>query len=446
MSELGRELRRALETVAPPTDLRQITAHAPALPFGRVGRVLVSVAGVAALVGLTVVLLARDDDDQASVTTTSLQAPTTTLVSTPPAFITSPLRGEWHLTHPDTGELLVVVNDMIWDGAAFYILTRLGFGDHVIWRSTDGLEWARHRTIAEAGELGITGVFSGPTELISFNGRLIAAGNANGRATAWIDDGSSPWRSVDVGEGAVMSLVSHEGQLIAQVASPFDSAVPEVVNSKPSVWSSGDGEHWVRVAADEVFGETTWTSDLVTGPSGLLLLGFATDPEDFFSRLTGVFRSEDGTTWSRVEASGLEISALDPSLLTGGEFGYATVGHDSTVYASRDGIAWSSIGGVPESNLPQGTVAPLGLGLLEGRLVLVGGENFLPEGAEFNTARPGVWSYAGDGSWSEIELPWRDGPGIAYEVVVGGGVMVVLGEVQGREHWALLVFVADRGD
>lgn len=88
---------------------------------------------------------------------------------------------------------------------------------------------------------------------------------------------------------------------------------------------------------------------------------------------------------------------------------------------------------------------PQGLGLVGDHLVMVGGIGFVPEGSEFNTAHPRVWSYAGHG-WIKVgDFDWFDRPGFAYSVVGGNGVMVVQAETQvdGPEEWALFTFVAD---
>ncbi|MFH2072773.1 MAG: hypothetical protein ABIJ75_07990 [Actinomycetota bacterium] len=463
MSETGDRLRELFTEIAPPIDVERIVQTAGTPARQRRGWLIAVAAAAAVLVvGVGTSLLFGGSGGPADIaneplstvttfpeeTTTSAPAGTTTTMpeSGPVAQVTldtTPLSGEWFGTKPDTGGLIVVTTDMIWDGEAFYLLTRLGFGDYVVWRSVDGVAWERYETIAEAGALGITGVWSGPTELVSADGRLIAAGNANGRATVWVDDGSSPWRGIDVGPGAVRNLLYFDGRFVALVDSGEESAV----DRRPSAWASSDGEDWSLVAGEEIFGATNWTSELVSGSAGLLTVGFESDPNRPEGEVSGVFLSRDGVSWTRIEPDGLALTQADS--IIGSEYGYAVVGLDSPILVSVDGVRWTPVGDLPVPDPTDGVTMGEGLGVLDGRLVLVGGVNFVPEDAEFNTTHPRVWSYAGNGEWVLVgEHPWFDGPGFAYQVVTGDGVMVVRAETQtgGPEDWALLTFgTGERG-
>jgi len=92
--------------------------------------------------------------------------PTTATTVTLP--VPAPITGSWSQTNPDLGGLLVQVRDLIWDGEAFYLLLRVGFGDLIVWRSAEGIQWDQY------SQIGTSGTLDGPWHLVSADGRLLA--------------------------------------------------------------------------------------------------------------------------------------------------------------------------------------------------------------------------------------------------------------------------------
>ncbi|MEE9206378.1 MAG: hypothetical protein V3U50_05285 [Acidimicrobiia bacterium] len=385
------------------------------------------------------------------VSTSATQVPTTststtTSTTTGSEQIVEPPSGEWLRTNPDLGGLIVDTRDMIWDGEAFYLLTRIGFGDVIIWQSSDGIEWTEHSQIGTAGTL------DGPGELVSVAGHLIAAGHRDGVATVWIDEGTTPWREVEVGQGAIRSLVNFKGTYVALGTSAvheFASGAPPPPPPRHAViWTSWDAETWTQVAGAEMFGDDSYAVGLLEGPAGLLTIGFdRLAPSDM--RAVMVVTSTNGTEWTSHEPVGLDLAQADG--LTGGPDGYAVRGGASPILRSVDGIHWNPLL-FDQSLVPEGAFRafayPGRMASFQGQLVTAGGVRVKPEGSEGNFMLPRVWIHLGQGVWADLGAgEWFDRPGVTYEMVAGDDRLVVHGETEGEDDdWALFTFVPDESE
>lgn len=352
--------------------------------------------------------------------------------------------GVWTRTNPDLGRLLVQVRDLIWDGEAFYLLTRVGFGDTGVWRSADGLEWQPWSA------MGTFGTTEGPWHLASWEGRIVAGGRHGTVPTIWLSNGPDQWLAVAVApSGAILDLGTWvEGKLIAVGQTPgTDLSTTSVTlpGDQPAamhgvVWISDDGVIWTKVAAAEVFPEGSFPSPLAAGPAGLIVVAGSDPlgPQGPPSRT--VVLSRNGVVWDAHNPTGLLVLQIDD--LVGGDDGYLALdGLDNRMWISPDGLVWA-----PATAGGPATVGdPLfqGMAWFRDVLVVVGMDFVDPGGGAFNYFLPGVWVYLGGDRWAPLgDTPWFDEPGVAYRVVPGDDRLVVIGEV-GTDEWALFTFVVD---
>lgn len=349
----------------------------------------------------------------------------------------APITGTWSQTNPDLGGLLVQVRDLIWDGEAFYLLIRVGFGDLMVWRSVDGIEWVEH------SQIGTSGTTDGPWHLVSADGRLVAGGRRGLVATVWVEEGANSWREVVVApSGAIRELVQYENRLVALGHVPAWEEGSEAPPTRHGViWVSSDAEAWAEVAGVETFGEESYPSDLVEGPSGLLTIavqGTVFGPSG--PRTNRVVTSIDGLEWVAHDPVGLALTQIDT--VSGESSGYLAAGiFDVPVLHSADGIEWSPLfSALPGS---AGSVQLSDAEMLRDRLVVSGSVFVDPGGGAFNYSLPGVWVYLGDDRWSLLgESAWFEQPGYTYRVVTAPDRLVVFGET-GTDDWALFTFVVE---
>ena len=369
------------------------------------------------------------------------QAPTSTreatTTTTAPEAIVEPPSGEWLRTNPDLGGLIVDTRDMIWDGENFYILTRIGFGDVIVWQSSDGIEWTEHSQIETAGTL------DGPQELTSVSGQLIAAGWRGSTATAWVDEGEGGWVEVEMGPGVIDELVFFRGNYIALGRAFFHPEPEQTRNDNiPVIWSSWDGYTWTRTTRAESFDSAgDFARGLVEGPAGLLTVIFTYgDPQgDPQSVVSAVATSEDGINWVTDQPTGLEMGQVDA--IAGSDTTYFVFGHPSqNTLISSDGIRWDALTNPDGSDSER--VARQSLATFGDYLVL--------SGAVYgdNESHPRVWAYRGGGLWGVLGVgDWYSEPGHAFEMVSGNGRLVVrVTTGQEGDNWAIYTFVPDWSD
>lgn len=363
---------------------------------------------------------------------------TATTVTLPaPAAIT----GSWSQTNPDLGGLLVQVRDLIWDGEAFYLLLRVGFGDLIVWRSADGIQWDQY------SQIGTSGTLDGPWHLVSADGRLLAGGRRGLVPTVWIEDGANRWREVEVApSGAILGLIEYRDRFVAVGHVPaWDEGIEAPPARHGVIWVSSDAETWTEVAGVEKFGNDSYPSDLVEGPSGLLTISVQGMFGPSGPATRRVVTSGDGVDWMVRDPVGLALTQVDA--VSGTSSGYLASGYvamgifDIPVFHSEDGIEWSpEFSALPDS---AGTPSISDAELFRGQLVVSGNVFVDPGGGAGNYSLPAVWVYLGDDRWTSLgTAEWFDRPGYTYRIVTAPDRLIVIGE-HGGDDWALFTFVVD---
>lgn len=368
--------------------------------------------------------------------TTSVPPSSTSTTTTVPEVVVELPTGTWQRTNPDLGGLIVITRDMIWDGDNFYLLTRIGFGDVVVWQSTDGVEWARH------SQIGTASTMDGPQGLTSVSGQLIAAGWRDGNALAWIHEGAGRWTEVEVGEGVIDQLVFFGGNYVAvgRAFSPSDPGQSPYDNY-PMIWSSWDGYTWTETVGAGDFESVRGLGGLAVGPVGLLAIAFASDNRD--NSISAVVTSTNGIDWVSHQPTGLD-DFWQVNRITGNAQGYAASGStnnqdDSPILVSSDGVNWKAIGS-PE--IPDGEIVDWGGISTLGDLIVVSGS--IPNN---NEGFPRVWAYRGAGTWDVLGSgDWYEEPGHAAPMVSGNGRLVVRGSEGGPDGWSMYTFIPDGSD
>ena len=366
--------------------------------------------------------------------------PTTSI--TLPEVVADPPSGQWLRTNPDLGGLIVDTRDMIWDGENFYLLTRIGFGDVIVWESPDGVEWTEH------SQIGTAGTVDGPFELTSTSGRLIAAGRRGTTATVWVDEGEQGWAEVEVGPGTIDHLVFFMGNYLALGrASAFPEPGQSRSDNNPLSWRSWDGYTWTETVGAEFFESVAWTAGLVVGPAGLLTVAVA---DTDHNPVSAVVTSTNGIDWVFHQPTDLD-TLMQVDSITGTETGYAAYGllADSTeapspyspILWSPDGINWEALGSPDGSDSEW--IWPGWLGTFGDYIVLSGQINIGDE------SHPRVWAYRGDGLWTVLGTgDWYNEPGAASAMVSGNGRLIVRAQIGGpaTDPWSIFTFVPDTSD
>lgn len=372
------------------------------------------------------------------VTSPATTATTITTTTTLPEVIVDPPSGEWLRTNPDLGGLIVITRDMIWDGENFYILTRIGFGDVIVWQSSDGVEWTEH------SQIGTAGTVDGPQELTSVSGQLIAAGWRDGTALAWVHERDGGWTEVEVGSGAIHELGFFKGGYVALGVSfhePGPGQTPG--DNHPMMWSSWDGYTWTETVGAGDFESVAWMRGLVVGPAGLLTIAIA---DDFpVNSMSAVLTSTNGIEWVAHQPTGLD-DFWQVNRITGNASGYAAYGYtyddfDSPILVSSDGVNWRGVG---SPDIPEGQAVDWsGISTL-GDLIVVSGSV-----SDQNEHLPRVWAYRGGGLWAVLGTgDWFDEVGGAADMVSGNGRLVVRAQMGGpaTDPWSIYTFVPDGSD
>ena len=208
-----------------------------------------------------------------------------------------------------------------------------------IWSSSDGVRWTN---------ADVTGPIVGELRAVTVGGPGLVAVGKFGLLQASI------YTSTD---GLVWSLIPEEGA----PEGAYESEITDIVAGGPglvavghlggigAVWTSPDGFEWTRVPHDpEVFGygaEGTELSSIAAGDAGFVAVGRVTDDNTM-----GIWRSDDGLTWSVVPLDPTVVNehhalatviSTEQGFLAGGDGGQG----DAGVWFSPDGISWTRLTG-----------------------------------------------------------------------------------------------------
>jgi hypothetical protein len=290
---------------------------------------------------------------------------------------------------PDTSEIQLVAT-----GPAGIVL----FGDvcctkeeRALWRSADGRAWER---LPYPAVIGPTDEL---TRLMATADLYVLAGRSNGAAAIWTSRDGAAWSAVDgaaagFGPGSIADVARTASGFVAagylDVAGTYDGAV----------WTSPDGEHWTRVAADILTGkDDTAIQKVVVWAGGWFLVGLEGPHAErvrceqlgLAGQLASIDRpvdlddgprldlscgwgsevhwlTADGTTWQRVAPAGSQGGVvakrgelIEFRLVAAGGPGLVVLGEGSdvgaaSIFVSADGVHW--VATVPDEQFPVGIV------------------------------------------------------------------------------------------
>jgi molecular chaperone DnaK len=216
---------------------------------------------------------------------------------------------------------------------------------------------------------------------------------------AWVRHGSGAFRLVtppSPGMGGVSDVAVNGARVVAVGWTATGGA------KRPAVWTGTTGDSWsaVPLSPDLRSAGLTELTAVTAAGSGFLAIGVdrTVDPVDGDA---AVFRSDDGTTWRRVAATGLDGPGpqdVHRVILAGGRYvavGSALVGagRGPAVWTSTDGAKWQPMLSVPPGSPTLWTV----LALPDGTLLSCGAAGPVEQPV------PGCWLLHGT-SWDPLDV------------------------------------------
>jgi hypothetical protein len=269
---------------------------------------------------------------------------------------------EWrrHDSVAGTGQILSVVA-----GGPGFVGGGLNGESSAFWTSVDGIAW--QRVAVES--------FSAPVAEIAAGGPGFVAVTSF-PASVWTSADGSDWTRTadqpDLTEGTLLDLASNGSVLVAVgggfwrsedglawrrtavpgtpgtqhdviAGGPGFVAVGSVLVSsmepKGAIWTSVDGSTWERLPDDPVFDGAELVSIARDG-DGLLAAGWRIDVESGWFFSPAIWRSADGTTWTRAAIDDPTMAPASPPPSGPGALQGAMVTH-----LSRGDAGWIAVGG-----------------------------------------------------------------------------------------------------
>jgi hypothetical protein len=280
----------------------------------------------------------------------------------------------------------------------------VGIGDGMVWLSDEGNRWRRAAgnlpaaagwqrliatkdgaVIAVGNDLlakpvplitritadGIDNVeIQGPGNLVGdvaeFGGHLVAVGGDEaGHGMVWTSQNGVAWSRTPLAGVPLLSVVAGDGSRV--VAGEVLSA-PELGDGRLGFWHSADGTNWVQAGTFLNAG----ASDMVALPAGFVAVGDEAPPGEAHKLIPAAWSSLDGAQWIPMGTPvGEGILAAVTTwrgvpIAVGWTFSQPQQG---IVWASRDGVSWETIAGVPLE-----AARLIDLTVRDDRLVIVGTE------------------------------------------------------------------------
>ncbi len=278
---------------------------------------------------------------------------------------------------------------------------------------------------------------------ISYSGNLITLGgenlssldsSGNRYQTVSIKNEEGTWTEPvledNVGFSGRLSLVEFQGKLWVIGRNEF----PDDENPEPGVWSSEDGISWIKIEAENAPSNRHSHSSFVFDESMWIVGGRVWDEQqEGYIKSNDVWRTVDGLNWEKLQdvvglpnLSGHETVVFNDELWT---FGLARNSASKAnfyqfILKSENGVAWVPV----ESDLPDD------VGVAWSKVVVYNDRLWLLDSLSYNrnemTNR--IWTSIDGREWSEIEIvdpfPPRHGSSFAYHngrlYIVGGGLDV----------------------
>lgn len=278
-----------------------------------------------------------------------------------------------------------------------------------LWFSADGEAWERVTELpVERRAIGASLVGVGPDGMVAIKvgDPEAEAFGAPSELAVWVSPDGRSWREADPGgfEGAGY-LHDLESAEAGWVAAGEYAADPHTV--VPGIFWSPDGLSWRLVARGEGRGSAR---SVVVGEDGVLVVGSE-------AGRPAVWRSTDGTTWSR---SQLPSAGHGGEATTGAWVGdrWLVVGVGSetepmAAWRSPDGEEWEKVGQLLEEGSPWEDRFGAGVGLddrlaVGTRIVRFAHENFCFEGDRCFVPSVSVLLTARGTEWQELPAPPGD--------------------------------------
>lgn len=204
------------------------------------------------------------------------------------------------------------------------------------------------------------GVFDGAalSDIIEFEGRLVAVGRVDGSAAVFTSDDGVTWSRITLIESSggnpvgSLSVVAEGGLGLVALGSKG--------LGRFEVWTSPDGMNWSEVPQDAQSEQAADVADIVAGGPGLVAVGSVGVPAagGVDDGVPAIWTSSDGLQWERVpnepsvlgDSGGIfAVAAGNGILVAVGESWFGATDDDllNVVWTSTDGRDWSraAVGG-----------------------------------------------------------------------------------------------------
>jgi molecular chaperone DnaK len=292
---------------------------------------------------------------------------------------------------------------------------------------------------AATGTVGLAGQLvtdpPGPDTMravaVSGTDDLVAVGlSVDLHARAWVRHGPGDWTAVTPpapGTSGVSDVAVNGKRMVAV------GFTGTATQRRPAVWTGTTGDSWTAVPLPpdlRAAGLTELTAVTAVG-AGFLAIAVdrTTDPVDGDA---AVFRSDDGVTWHRVAASGLDgPGPQDVHRVVHTDGGYVAVGsalvgaaRGPALWTSPDGTKWQPMLSVPPGAPTLWAVLPLPVG----RLLTCGAAGPVEQPV------PGCWVLRAD-TWDKLDLvpdAGAPGPRYLYGLAQSPGGVVGVGTARGE--------------
>ena len=300
----------------------------------------------------------------------------------------------------------------------------LGVGSGLAWSSPDGVTWTS-AVLPDGGD-------GGTADIVVHGGRAIAAGSAGSMARVRSTTDGSTWTSCldpDFAPGD-----GYTGSSVGRVAvGPGGVIIGGLEWSEagqhPVIWTSEDGTDWSRTAS---LASTGGIRAVASDGAGWVAVGVASVPANDLTK-AAFWRSQDGRSWTELADDGTRMR-VEPVAVAWTGAGYVAVGYEGILtgngaafrpqaWRSDDGTSWSRAEATDDTSIwpfpgatPVANEGALGGGTmvdlvdLEGGLLAVGSywglDPALPskDGMHLSLASRGV-------AWTSMDgTAWTLGP------------------------------------
>lgn len=233
--------------------------------------------------------------------------------------------------------------------------------DAAVWTSPDGLVWTRLPDV--------DGVFGGPgrqsaDSVVAGDDMVVAVGHdvddVDQDVAVWVSPDGLAWTRVAHDEEVFGGDGNQASEAVASTDSGFvavghDAEIfgPAGADYDAAVWRSPDGTNWSRVPHDEaIFGGDGWQGlrTVLAADFGLVALGW-TEHDGPYD--VAVWTSTDGTDWFRAAHDEGELGGPGEQMVSdiaGGDRGFVAAGRDAAdddvdaaIWISTDGAAWTQL-------------------------------------------------------------------------------------------------------